>query len=206
MGIIMDNKTIIELKIKELKNEFYKNPDEFFNEHDFHHKFYCMMYPEFKILFHPEYPTRKRFVKDKSDDEEYKFGIHCFNPTDQYIRKESRRGHYDFAIFKEEFYNKHKGTLKQFDRLSNKNVKTNIDIKYPYIDSVFEFKFITNGSINVIKEIDFDIFKLLNAEEAENKYLIIFLKKLSKKGFEQLIGPLKEYKINFKEIKIEIFS
>ena len=114
----------------------------------------------------------------------------CFNPDDEKLRKKSRRGHYDFAIFKEEFYNEHKGTLEQFDRLSNKNVNTNIDIKYQYIDSVFEFKYITNGSINVINEIKFDIFKLLNAEEAENKYLIIFLKKLSKKGYDQLMDLL----------------
>ena len=56
----MNIQNIIELKIQELKNEFYKYPDEFFNEHDFHHKFYCMMSPEFNNLLHPEYPTREK--------------------------------------------------------------------------------------------------------------------------------------------------
>lgn len=81
-----------------------------------------------------------------------------------------------------------------------------MDILHPYIDSVFEFKYITNGSIGVIKEIKFDIFKLLNADEAENKYLIIFLKKLSKKGFKQLIEPLNKFKSYEKNINILIYS
>jgi len=134
------------------------------------------------------------------------FGIYCFNPEDKNLRKKSRRGHYDFAILKEEFYNEYIGTLEQFDRLSNKNVNTNIDILHPYIDSVFEFKYITNGSIGVIKEIKFDIFKLLNAYEAKNKYLIIFMKELSKKGYEQLIEPLNKFKSEEKQIDIRIYS
>jgi len=206
-GFNVDNQAIIELKIQELSDDFYENPDEFFNEHDFHHKFYCMMYLEFKNLLHPEYPTRKRFVKDKLDAEEYSYGIHCFNPEDQNLRKKSRRGHYDFAIFKEEFYYEHIGMLDQFDRLSNKNVNTNIDIQDQYIEFAFEFKYITNGSISVIKEIEFDIFKLKEAKEAKNKYLIIFIKKIfSDKGFNQIIKPLNKLKEEEKGIEILIFS
>jgi hypothetical protein len=40
---------------------------------------------------------------------------------------------------------------------------------------VFGFKYITSGSINV-NEVKFDIFKLKEAREAFNKYLIIFNK------------------------------
>jgi hypothetical protein len=203
----MDNQAIIELKIQELSDEFYEYPDHFFNEHDFHHKFYCMMYPEFDNLLHPEYPTRMRFIKEKSNNEEYSLGIHCFNHEDENLRKNSRRGHYDFVIFKEKFYNDHIGKLDQFDRLSNKKIHTNIDIKDQYIEFAFEFKYITNGSISVINEIEFDIFKLKEAKEVKNKYLIIFIKKIfSDKGFNQIIKPLNKLKEEEKGIEILIFS
>lgn len=199
----MSNISTVELKIEELADEFYENTDEFFNEHDFHHKFFCMLYPEFKNLIHPEYPTRKRFIKDKAADEEYIFGTHCFEPE----IKKGVRGHYDFVIFKEEFYNKHRNALDKFDRLSNKKVDTNIEIKDQYIDFAFEFKYITSGSINAIKEIDFDIFKLKEANEAKNKYLVIFIKKIfSDKGFKQIIEPLTKFQKEEKEIEILIFS
>ena len=97
--------------------------------------------------------------------------------------------------------------LDQFDRLSNKNVNTNIDIQDQYIEFAFEFKYITNGSISVIKEIEFDIFKLKEAKEAKNKYLIIFIKKIfSDKGFNQIIKPLNKLKEEEKGIEILIFS
>ena len=199
----MGNQGIVELKIEDLATEFQENPDEFFNEHDFHHKFYCMLYPEFKNLIHPEYPTRKRFIKEKATEEDYVFGTHCFDPE----IKKGVRGHYDFVIFKEKFYNEHKNTLDKFDRLSNKKVDTNIDIKNQYIDFAFEFKYITSGSINVIKEIEFDIFKLKEASEAENRYLIIFIKKVfSDNGFKQIIEPLNKLKDSEKGLEILIFS
>lgn len=199
----MNSQAIIELAINELADEFQENPDEFFNEHDFHHLFFCKLYPEFKHLIHPEYPTRKRFIKEKSSDEDYTFGKHCFEPE----IKKGVRGHYDFAIFKEGFYNEYKSALDRFDRLSNKNVDTNVDIRHKYIDFAFEFKYITSGSISVIKEVEFDIFKLKNAEEAENKYLIIFIKKIfSAKGFKQIIGPLTKFKKSEKGLEILIFS
>lgn len=199
----MSKEGIIEQKIEELADEYLENSDEFFNEHDFHHKFYCLMYPEFNNLIHPEYPTRQRFIREKASDEDYVFGTHCFNPD----IKKGVRGHYDFTIFKEEFYNEHIGTLDQFDRLSNKSVDTNIDIEDQYIEFAFEFKYITSGSINIIKEIEFDIFKLKEAKEVKNKYLIIFIKKIfSDKGFNQIIKPLNKLKEENKGIKILIFS
>lgn len=199
----MSNQAIIELALNELADEFQNNPDEFFNEHDFHHKFFCMLYPKFRNLIHPEYPTRKRFIKERAENEKYIFGKHCFDPD----IKKGVRGHYDFVIFKEEFYNEHKDALDKFDRLSNKKVDTNIDIEDKYIDFAFEFKYITSGSINVIKEVEFDIFKLNEAAEAENKYLIIFIKKIfSDKGFQQIIKPLNKFKKEQKDIEILIFS
>ncbi|MGF7118645.1 hypothetical protein [Methanobacterium oryzae] len=199
----MSNQAIIELALNELADEFQNNPDEFFNEHDFHHKFFCMLYPKFKNLIHPEYPTRKRFIKERAENEKYIFGKHCFDPD----TKKGVRGHYDFVIFKEEFYNEHKDALDKFDRLSNKKVDTNIDIEDMYIDFAFEFKYITSGSINVIKEVEFDIFKLNEAAEAENKYLIIFIKKIfSDKGFRQIIEPLNKLKKEQKVIEMLIFS
>ena len=198
----MNYKPIIEIKIEELVKEFYENPHEFFNEHDFHHKFFCMLYPELKNLIHPEYPTRHRFIKERTTREDYVFGTHCFDPEE----KIGVRGHYDFVIFDEEFYNKYNGTLDQFDRLSNKNVDIVSELKEQYIDFAFEFKYITGGSISVIKEIEFDIFKLKEAKEAKNKYLIIFMRELSKKGFKQLIEPLNKFKTEEKDIEIRIYS
>ncbi len=160
------------------------------------------MHPEFMNLIHPRYPTRQRFIREKTSDETYLFDIHCFDPE----IKKGVRGHYDFAIFNEEFYNKHLGELDQFDRLSNKNVDTNIDIEDQYIDFAFEFKYITNGSINNVKEIEFDIFKLKEAKEVENKYLIIFIKKIfSDKGFDQIIKPLNKLKKKKKGLKFLYF-
>jgi hypothetical protein len=199
----MMSQAVIEVAVNELADEFYQNPDEFFNEHDFHHLFFCKLYPKFKHLIHPEYPTRKRFIKEKASDEEYSLGKHCYGPE----IKKGVRGHYDFAVFKEEFYNKHKNALDRFDRLSNKNVNTNLDSDHKYIDFAIEFKYITSGSISVIKEIEFDIFKLQNAEEAENKYLIIFIKKIfSDRGFKQIIGPLNKFQADEKNVEILIFS
>lgn len=202
-GVFMKNQAIIELAVEELADEFQENPDEFFNEHDFHHKFFCILYPEFNNLVHPEYPTRKRFIKERTPDEEYAYGTHCFEP----IVKKGVRGHYDFVIFKEKFYSKHKDSLDKFDRLSNKDVNTNIDIEDQYIDFVFEFKYITGGSKNIIREIEFDLFKLNQAEEVENKYLIVFIRKVfSDKGFKQIIEPLNKLKKEQKEIEMLVFS
>ena len=203
----MDDQAIVEFKIQALSDEFYEHPDEFFNEQDFHHRFYCMMLPEFNNLIHPEYPTQKRFIMDKSDDEAYTYGMHAFDPDDPHIRKKSRRDHYDFAIFNDKFYNKHKDMLEQFDGLSNNNLETNIDINHQYIEFAIDFKYITNGSISHIKEVEFDIFKLKQAKEVKIKYLIIFIRKIfGDEGFSQIIKPLIKLQEDEKGVEILIFS
>lgn len=96
----MNSSEIVKNAINSLCENFMDSPNNFFNEHDFHHKFFCILYPEFKDILHPEYPTRRRFVKEKGDYEKHIEGVHCFEP---YETNKGRRGHYDFVIFKETF-------------------------------------------------------------------------------------------------------
>ena len=199
----MNSQKIVEKAIEELKDEFLKDEDEFFNEHDFHHIFFCKLYPQFKHLIHPEYPTRSRFVRDKGDYEKYVSGVHSSEPEKT---KTGSRGHYDFVIFNEDFYNEHKDALDRFERLSNKLVDTNLDITHQYIDFAFEFKYVTSGSKSFVDEVNFDIFKLNEAKEVDKKYLIVFMKKkrFSEKGFNQIIGPLETFKESEKGLDIII--
>ncbi|MCZ3366275.1 MULTISPECIES: hypothetical protein [Methanobacterium] len=188
---------IVEMAVNDLADEFRENSDEFFNEYDFRHRFFCKLYPEFKNLIHSEYPTRKRFIRKNASGEKYISGTHCFEPEIKKGIKEK----YALAVFKEEFYNKYKNELSRLDDLLN------FDIRDIYIDFAFEFKYITSGDISVIREIEFDIFKLKEAAEAGNKYLIIFIKKLfGDEGFKQIIEPLNEFKKNEKVVNILIFS
>lgn len=197
----MANQAIVELAIEELGDEFQNNPDEFFNEHDFQHRFYCILYPKFKNLIHPQYPTRMRFIKEKTPEEEYAYGTHCFEP----IINKGVRGHYDFVIFKEELYNLHKESLDRFVRPSNKDAK--IDFEDQYIDFAFKFKYITGASKSIIRDIEFDLFKLNEAREAQNKYQIIFIKKIfSDKGFQELIRPLEKLRKEQENVEMLIFS
>lgn len=199
----MSSKKAIKKAIEELKNEFLEDEDEFFNEHDFHHIFFCKLYPQFKHLIHPEYPTRNRFVRNKGTSEGYVVGEHCFQPEET---NKGVRGHYDFVVFKEDFYNKHKDELDRFERLSNKLVDTNLDILDKYIDFAFEFKYVTSGSKSIVDEVEFDVFKLKEAQEVDVKYLIIFIKKsrFSEKGFNQIIGPLTTFAETQKDINVII--
>jgi hypothetical protein len=188
---------IVEMAVNDLADEFRENSDKFFNEYDFRHRFFCKLYPEFKNLIHSEYPTRKRFIRKNASGEKYISGTHCFEPEIKKGIKEK----YALAVFKEEFYNKYKNELSRLDDLLN------FDIRDIYIDFAFEFKYITSGDISVIREIEFDIFKLKEAAEAGNKYLIIFIKKLfGDEGFKQIIEPLNEFKKNEKVVNILIFS
>ncbi len=127
----MNSQKIVEIAIEELKNEFLLNEDEFFNEHDFHHIFFCKLYPKFNHLIHPEYPTRNRFIRDKGTHNNYLTGVHSAQPD---AKNKGRRGHYDFVIFNENFYETHKDALDRFERLSNKLVNTNLDRTDQYID------------------------------------------------------------------------
>lgn len=196
----MNSSKTVEDAIKSLRENFKASPDYFFNEHDFHHKFFCILYSKFENVLHPEYPTRKRFVKEKGDFESYVKGVHCFEPN---ATNKGRRGHYDFVIFKETFYNMYKDS---FEILSNKKVETNLKIKDKYLDYALEFKYITSGSKSVIGEVEFDIFKLEQSEEAEKKYLIIFIRRerMSEKGFRQIIEPLTEFQKSRKDVEILI--
>jgi hypothetical protein len=199
----MNAQEIVEKAINELRDEYLSDEDEFFNEHDFHHLFFCKLYPNFKHLIHPEYPTRNRFIRNKGDEDSYKLGKHSFQPEET---NKGVRGHYDFVIFNEKFYNEHKESLDRFERLSNKNVNTNIDRTDQYINFAFEFKYVTSGSKSFVEEIEFDIFKLNEANEVKNKYIIVFIKKsrFSQKGFNQIIEPLTKYKESEKDINITI--
>ena len=199
----MGSEGIVEMAIDDLAEEFQESPVEFFNEHDFQNRFFCRLYPEFKNLVHPEYPTRKRFIKKKTSNGNYISGKDCFEPE----TKEGTRDHYALAIFKEEFYNSHKNELYDFGRLSNEDISSNLNINDIYMDFVFEFKYITRGSISPIREIEFEIFKLKEATEARNKYLLIFIRKIfSIDEFKQIIEPLNEFKKNEKGLEILIFS
>ena len=168
----MDKLRLIKDSLEELKKEYQKNPNNFFNEHDFHHIFFNVVYSklgdESKLLFHPEYPTRKRFVREKEKDEEYEKDKHSFSLD----KNKGKRGHYDFVVLKEGFYEDNKDDI---NKLSNKTVLINKKINYKYIDTAIEFKY-TTGYLD-INQIKFDLFKLNEAEEVDNKILVVFLKK-----------------------------
>lgn len=199
----MGSHGIVEMAIDDLAEEFQESPDEFFNEHDLQSRFFCRLYLEFKNLIHLEYPTRKRFIKEKTSDKNYISGKHCFEPE----TNEGVRDHYALAIFKEEFYNNYKNELDGFGRLSDDDISSNLNIRDTYMDFVFEFKYITSGGISAIREIEFKIFKLKEATESRNKYLLIFIKKIfGIKEFKQIIEQLNEVRANENGLEILIFS
>lgn len=199
-GIYMDLKGIVEKEINDLIEEYLDKPDEFFNEHDFQHLFFCKLYPHLEQLIHPEYPTRKRFIKNKENKEAYIGLEHSF----ELKTGKGGREHYDLVIFKQDFYDKYGKELNRFAGLANKN----LDIENKYMDYVFEFKYITSSSINVINEVKFDIFKLKEAREAFNKYLLIFIKKsiMDNKDFKQIIETLEQIRESERGVEIIITS
>lgn len=188
---------IIDNAITELINEFKTRKDYFFNEHDIHHVFYCKL-SELGDLVHPEYPTLKRFIRirGKNTGEIYEYGVHCFEP---HVKK-GVRGHYDFIVLNNRFYNEYKDN---FDKLSNKTVNINSDIDYPYIDVAIEFKYIT-GTFDP-REIEYDLFKLKQANEVKTKKLIIFTRKReADKNYGKMIKSLKNIKETEKDLDVEI--
>lgn len=188
---------IIDNAITELINEFKTRKDYFFNEHDIHHVFYCKL-SELGDLVHPEYPTLKRFIRirGKNTSEIYEYGVHCFEP---HVKK-GVRGHYDFIVLNNRFYNEYKDN---FDKLSNKTVNINSDIDYPYIDVAIEFKYIT-GTFDP-REIEYDLFKLKQANEVKTKKLIIFTRKReADKNYGKMIKSLKNIKETEKDLDVEI--
>lgn len=174
----MESLEIVDKAIENLVEEFKNREDYFFNEHDIHHVFYCKL-SSLGDLVHPEYPTRKRFIRirGKNSGETYENGIHCFEPN----IKNGVRGHYDFVVLNKAFYNKYKDN---FEKLSNKTVDRDLEIDYPYLDIAIEFKYIT-GTLD-LREIEYDLFKLKQANEAQIKKLIIFNRKGNKNYHENL--------------------
>jgi hypothetical protein len=155
-----------------------------------------------------EYPTRKRFFADKEDSDEYISGKHSFPPRGENVPKSSRRGHYDFAILDEEFYSEFKGLSDRFERLSSKNVDTNLDQEgRKYVDVAVEFKYITGQCKR--ENIEFCIFKLKEAEEARKKIFLVFIRKegMKPERYQKLINFLNRMKEESKEeIDMEIIE
>ena len=159
----MNSQEIVQNATYELREDFKRNRDCFFNVHDLHHAFYGKL-SQLGNLVRVEYPTRRRFFADKEDSDEYISGEHSFPPRGENVPKSSRRGHYDFVILDEGFYLEFKGLSDRFERLSSKNVDTNLDQEgRKYVDIAIEFKYITGPC--QLENIEFCIFKLKEAEE-----------------------------------------
>ncbi len=209
----MDSEKIVENAIKELENEFKNNPDRFFNEHALHHVFFCKL-SELGDLVHPEYPTRKRFKKDKGDSPEYIHDEHSFHPS----FKGPKRGHYDFVVLKKEFYDEFKDfgndqdkKKNRFERLSSKDFETNLDREEEqYLDIVIEFKYVAESfSKKNFVDYDFDIFKLKEADEAKTKIFLVFLRKrnIGDKRYDEVVNWLEKRKEEEKDkIKMFVFN
>jgi hypothetical protein len=198
---------IVQNDIGELKEDFRKNKNCFFNEHDLHHVFFCKL-SQLGNVVRPEYPTRRRFFTDKEDSLEYINGKHSFPPRGENVPKRSRRGHYDFAILSEDFYSEFKGLSDRFERLSSKNIDTNLDQEgRKYVDIAIEFKYITGQCQR--DNIEFSIFKLKEAEEVRKKIFLVFIRKegISPERYEKIINFLNRMKEESKgEIDMEIIK
>jgi hypothetical protein len=196
-GYSVNSIEIVERAINELIIEFKDRRDYFFNEHDIHHVFYCKL-SDLGDLIHPEYPTKKRFIRIRNKDMGHSYieGEHCFEPD----VKKGVRGHYDFVVLNQDFYNKYQSN---FPRISNKRLNTNLDIDYKYIDVAIEFKYITD-TFNLL-EIEYDLFKLKQADEVKHKKLIIFTRRRkTDKNFEDSIKLLENLKKDENEVNIKI--
>lgn len=195
----MDSLKIVDKAILELIEEYKKRKNYFFSEREIHAIFYCKL-SSLGDLVHPEYITRKRFkrIRGKKTNERYTEGIHCFEPSD----KLGKRGHYDFGVLNKEFYTKYKYDIK---RLSNEEAGTNLDLKIPYLDIAIEFKYIT-GTFDE-REVEYDLFKLKQASEVENKKLIIFTKKRpTDKNYDTMIQSLEKMSDEESEIDIKVIK
>lgn len=193
----MNSLEFVENALEELIIEFKERRDYFFSERDIHAVFYCKL-TSLGDLIHPEYPTRKRFIRirGKKTDERYTEGVHCFEPS----ANTGRRGHYDFAVLNQEFFNKYQDN---FEKLSSTSVETNKDLKDHYIDIAIEFKYIT-GTFDP-REIEYDLFKLKQASEVKNKKLIIFTRRRpTDKNYDGMIQSLYKIKEDEPELHIEI--
>jgi hypothetical protein len=172
------NEELIISSIRTIINQFHRKPDNFFNEHDFHHYFYHVFYRKKEFskqyqtadkkevkktnILHPEYPTLKRFRR---------------KPTPRLDEENGKRARYDMAILKPGFIQSN-----YLDTIRCRDIKKTNSIKNKKnLFATIEFKYIICHSRSCIKEIQFDNIKLKHADEAENKYLLIFTNTLRNK-------------------------
>jgi len=188
--------SLINDTIKTIVNQFQRKPNNFLNEHDFHHYCYHAFYRKKEFskqyvtgdgfrtnVLHPEYPTLKRFKRKTI----------ALDPK-------GTRARYDMAILNPEFIEANK-----FKKVQCRDIGL-FDIHKEYrsknLMAALEFKFITRYSPKFIYEIQYDHFKLSKAEEVELKYMLIFTniiegeKKEGENYFKNLKGD-KEIKITY---------
>jgi hypothetical protein len=200
----LDSESIVQNGINDLIDYFETHRDCFFNEHDLHHVFYGNL-SNLGNLVRPEYPTRKRFFGKKKGYDKFINGTHSFPARGKNVPVNSYRGHYDFAVLNKEFYNEFKNQKDvRFERLSSKNVDTNWDRTDKYLDVAIEFKYIAGQFKS--EYIDFDIFKLNEAEEAKKKIFLVFVRKrgMSDRRYNKIVDYLEDKKMGEKEIQMEI--
>jgi len=162
----MDYKPLIDKTIESLINQFHRKPHNFFNEHEFHaycyHRFYRQK--EFSKqyttldgrktnILKPEYPSIKRFSRERLE----------------VLRKEGSRGHYDLAFLNPKFIQNFKYYV-----VRNKNITYSHDGPDNLI-AVIEFKYVTSHDCNFNHEVKYDLLKLGVANEAKNKYFLMFV-------------------------------
>lgn len=187
-------KKLIHESIKTIRNQFYRKPDNFFNEHEFHQYCYHVFYRKKEFskqyvtrdgkktnILHPEYPTLKRFSRKK-------IGL---DPN-------GARARYDMAILNPTFIENNelaKVRCRDISRFKKPN-----DFKSKNLIAAIEFKYIINHSQKYVSEIKFDYIKLKNADEVGLKYMLVFAntvkgeKEEGKSYFDGLMGG-KEIKI-----------
>ena len=157
-------KSLIEKTIKTIINQFYRKPYNFFNEHEFHQYCYHIFYSkkEFSKQFttsdgkktnilHPEYPT-----------------INRYNRKQIRIDPKGTRARYDMAILNPNFIQNNPITT-----IINRNIKVSSGKENDLI-AALEFKFITKRNKICQHEIDWDFYKLSNAQEVNLKYMLVF--------------------------------
>ena len=164
----IDYKMLIYDSIKTIINQFHRKPDNFFNEHEFHQYCYHVFYgkKEFSKQFgtedgkktnilHPEYPTLKRFNRKE-------------------LRLDPRgvRARYDMAILNPIFIENN--TFEKVRCRDIQKFQLPREYKSKNLISAIEFKYIIRHGKGFHHEIQYDYFKLKSAEEAEQKYMLVF--------------------------------
>jgi len=159
---------LIHSSIKTIINQFHRKPDNFFNEHEFHQYCYHAFYRKKEFsrqymtndgkktnVLHPEYPTLKRF-----------------NRSEPRVDPKGVRARYDMVILNPEFIAKN-----EFKKVRCRDIgKFDIPREYKSknIIAAVEFKYIIHHGDQYLHEIEYDHLKLKNAEEVEQKYMLVF--------------------------------